>query len=205
MGLIAIADFTAATILDQFQNHATSASVERVLRALSVKKAAEIMKNREPRLPSHTFISAYFAAFRERPLPSVPQNPTQGDETLLLAIQALKMSDYPHVVSLINEAIEQGISTTEGKAEALNLRGTFKFLMGDVDGAKNDLNDSIELVPSFTQSLVKIASVYMEQGDPTAAFKCFEDAIKHNPNDPDIYYHRGQGTRLCASPSLANS
>ncbi|KAL9709013.1 TOM (translocase of outer membrane) complex component [Leucoagaricus gongylophorus] len=189
---LALQDFTAATILDQFQNHATSASVERVLRALSVKKAAEIMKNREPRLPSHTFISAYFAAFRERPLPSVPQNPTQGDETLLLAIQALKMSDYPHVVSLINEAIEQGISTTEGKAEALNLRGTFKFLMGDVDGAKNDLNDSIELVPSLTQSLVKIASVYMEQGDPTAAFKCFEDAIKHNPNDPDIYYHRGQ-------------
>jgi hypothetical protein len=34
----------------------------------------------------------------------------------------------------------------------------------------------------------------MEQGDPTTAFQCFEDAIKHNPNDPDIYYHRGQGT-----------
>ena len=171
--------------------------MERVLKKISTEKAVEIMKNREPRLPSHTFISAYFAAFRERPLPSVPDSPSQGDETLLLAAQALKASDYPHALTFVNEAIGQGISATEGRAEALNLRGTFKFLMGDVDGAKMDLNESIELVPSFTQSLVKIASVHMEQGDPATAFQCFEDAIKHNPNDPDIYYHRGQGTCLC--------
>jgi len=206
--LIVVVDYTAATILDQFQNQTTSTSVERVLKKLSTEKAAEIMKNREPRLPSHTFISAYFAAFRERPLPLVPDSPSQGDETLLLAAQALKASDYPHAVTLVNEAIEQGISTTDCRAEALNLRGTFKFLMGDVEGAKIDLNESIELVPSFTQSLVKIASVHMEQGDPATAFQCFEDAIKHNPNDPDIYYHRGQGTCLCidvASKSLIQS
>jgi mitochondrial import receptor subunit TOM70 len=33
----------------------------------------------------------------------------------------------------------------------------------------------------------------MEQSDPEKAFECFEKAIEHNPNDPDIYYHRGQG------------
>lgn len=32
----------------------------------------------------------------------------------------------------------------------------------------------------------------MEQSAPEKAFQCFEDAIKQNPNDPDIYYHRGQ-------------
>jgi mitochondrial import receptor subunit TOM70 len=98
-----------------------------------------------------------------------------------------------HSLSLVNEALEQGISWDAGKAEALNLRGTFKFLLGDVLGAKDDLQASIDLVPAFSQSWVKIASVYMEQGDPTKAFDCFEQAIKHNPNDPDIYYHRGQG------------
>ena len=70
-----------------------------------------------------------------------------------------------------------------------------RFLVGDVDGAKVDLTESIKLVPSFTQSIVKIASVHMEQGNPKLAFECFDDAIKQNPNDPDIYYHRGQGTR----------
>ena len=68
-----------------------------------------------------------------------------------------------------------------------------RFLTGDIAGAKEDLLTSIKLVPSFTQSLVKIASVHMEQGDPKKAFECFEEAIKHNPDDPDIYYHRGQG------------
>lgn len=77
-----------------------------------------------------------------------------------------------------------------------------RFLTGDVEGAKTDLLESIALLPSFTQSLVKIASVHMEQGDPKKAFECFEDAITHNPNDPDIYYHRGQGEPLRRTPMI---
>jgi tetratricopeptide (TPR) repeat protein len=69
-----------------------------------------------------------------------------------------------------------------------------RFLVGDVEGAKVDLTESIKLVPSFAQSIVKIASVHMEQGNAKLAFECFDDAIKQNQNDPDIYYHRGQGT-----------
>lgn len=189
-------DFTSATIFDKFQNQSTAAAVERVLKKLSTEKAAEIIKSREPRLPSYTFISAYFAAFRERPLPTLPENPSQGDQTLILALEALQAADYAHALSFVNEAFVQNLSTTQGEAEALNLRGTFKFLMGDVDGAKADLEESIKLAPGFTQSLVKIASVHMEQGDPQKAFQCFEDAIKSNPNDADIYYHRGQGEFL---------
>ena len=65
--------------------------------------------------------------------------------------------------------------------------------MGEVAGAKEDLLESVKITPSSTYSLVKIASVHMEEGEPEKAFECFEEAIKHNPNDPDIYYHRGQG------------
>lgn len=60
------------------------------------------------------------------PLPTLPENPTTGDNTLLLALQALAAADYPHALSLVNEALTQGISWDAGKAEALNLRGTFK-------------------------------------------------------------------------------
>lgn len=189
----ALRDFTAATILDKFQNEQAAQAVERVLKKLSTEKAVEILATREPRLPSFTFISAYFAAFRPRPLPTLPEEPSQGDQTLILALEALRAADYAHALTLVNESLEQGVSWDVGRAEALNLRGTFKFLIGDVDGAKADLLKSIELVPSFTQSLVKVASVHMEQGDTTKAFECFDEAIKHNENDPDIYYHRGQG------------
>lgn len=33
----------------------------------------------------------------------------------------------------------------------------------------------------------------MEEGDNAQAMKCFEDAITINEDDPDVYYHRGQG------------
>ena len=60
------------------------------------------------------------------PLPTLPDTPTTGDNTLLLALQAVTAQDYKHSFTLVNEAIEQGISWNAGKAEALNLRGTFK-------------------------------------------------------------------------------
>ena len=138
------------------------------------------------------FTSAYFGAFRTRSPPALPENPTTGDNTLILGLEALAAADYAHAFTLVNEAIEQGISWDNGKAEALNLRGTFKFLMTDVDGAKEDFQASLELQPSLTQTWVKIASVWMEQGDPKKAFECFDEAIKHNADDADIYYHRGQ-------------
>ncbi|KAH8105230.1 hypothetical protein BXZ70DRAFT_1004749 [Cristinia sonorae] len=188
----ALRDFTAATILEQFRNDNASQSVERVLKKLAMKKAEQVLSVREPRLPSHNFVSAYFGAFRSRPPPLLPENPSTGDENLVTAVQALAASDYAHSFTLVNEALEQGLSNDELKAEALNLRGTYKFLFADVPGAKADLLASLELNPSLTQSLVKLASVHMEQGDTEKAFECFEEAIRQNADDPDIYYHRGQ-------------
>lgn len=62
----------------------------------------------------------------EGSLPQLPENTTQGDSTLIMALEALAAQDYPHSATLVNEAIEQGISWDVGKAEALNLRGTFR-------------------------------------------------------------------------------
>jgi import receptor subunit TOM70 len=70
----------------------------------------------------HVLTALYFSGAR----PIAPTNDCAADSTLHLALDALDAGDYPHAVSLINEALEQGISWDEGKAEALNLRGTFK-------------------------------------------------------------------------------
>ncbi|KAI0804664.1 ADP/ATP carrier receptor [Irpex lacteus] len=185
-------DFTAVTILEKFQNEASSAAVERVLKKLATQKAQAILATREPRIPGHSFTSAYFGAFRDRPLPELPENPSTGDNTLILALKALKAQDYAHALTLVNEAIEQGISWDLGKAEAFNLRGTFQFLLGNSTAAKDDFLASVELVPSLTQSWVKLASVYMELSDPAQTFESFEKAIAQNKDDPDIFYHRGQ-------------
>ena len=123
---------------------------------------------------------------------AVPENGSTGDNTFKLAFDALAARDYAHALTLCNEALEQGLSSDAGKGQALNLRGSFLFLMGESQKAKEDFEASITALPSFTQSWVKIASVHMEQGKPDDAFLAFEEAIKQNPNDPDIYYHRGQ-------------
>ena len=39
----------------------------------------------------------------------------------------------------------------------------------------------------------------MELNDPTQTFESFEKAIAENKNDPDIFYHRGQGMSRVAS------
>jgi hypothetical protein len=39
-------------------------------------------------------------------------------------------------------------------------------------------------------------------GDAASAFGDFEAAIRHNADDPDIYYHRGQGELAASSSSL---
>ena len=46
----------------------------------------------------------------------------------MLAFEALEAADYPHALTFVNEALEQGISWDIGRAEALNLRGTFKYV-----------------------------------------------------------------------------
>jgi hypothetical protein len=60
------------------------------------------------------------------PLPALPENPSIGDNTLITALEALGALDYAHSFSLVNESLEQGISWDQGRAEALNLRGTFE-------------------------------------------------------------------------------
>jgi len=63
--------------------------------------------------------------------PQLPDSPTTGDNTLQLAFDALDAADYAHAVSFVNEAMEQGLSSDDGKAEAYNLRGTFKYVFCD--------------------------------------------------------------------------
>ncbi|KAJ9478627.1 Mitochondrial import receptor subunit TOM70 [Pseudozyma hubeiensis] len=187
-----LADFTAVAILGQFKDQTATESVERVLRKLATGKAQDILKSREPKLPSPTFVTAYLEAFRAKPKPTLPESPSQGDETLLKAYGALDAKSYPHAFTLFNEAIEQGLSNQELEANAYNMRGTFKFVIGNAKEALADLERSTSLRPNYVQSWVKKASVHMELSDKDEAFKDFDKAIEADAQDPDIYYHRGQ-------------
>ena len=89
------------------------------------------------------------------------------------------------------------ISTTE-----IDLNISYsRFLLGNSTAAKDDFIASVELSPALTQSWVKLASVYMELSDPVQTFESFEKAIAQNKDDPDIFYHRGQGASKPLTPN----
>ncbi|CDZ97731.1 Translocase of outer mitochondrial membrane complex, subunit TOM70/TOM72 [Phaffia rhodozyma] len=199
----AVRDFTAVTLLEALNPPKRASDkkdlpsgeiLEKILKKLSEKKAKTILETREPSLPSDTFITAYLNAFRPFPFPALPEDPSTGDHTLKLAYEALHAYDYAHAFTLVNEALGHGLTESwiAGKALGLNLRGTFKFLIGDKLGAKSDFGESLEVDKTLVQSRIKLASVDMELGDINDTFGEFEAAIAQDASNADIYYHRGQ-------------
>lgn len=119
------------------QNQTTGEAVDRTLRKLSEEKALEILSTKEPTLPADSLIAAYFASYRTKPLPELPATPTIADQQLLQASEALHAKDYKHAASLVNESLlplepGQGLSSPALKAEALTLRGSFKYVSNQV-------------------------------------------------------------------------
>ncbi|RKO90956.1 hypothetical protein BDK51DRAFT_27889, partial [Blyttiomyces helicus] len=60
------------------------------------------------------------------------------------------------------------------------------------DNAISDIDKALELDPTSVSAMIKRASVYIERDEFVKAQEQFEAAEKANPNDADLFYHRGQ-------------
>lgn len=86
----------------------------------------------------------------------------------------------------------------EGKymAEALLLRATFYLLIGNANAAKPDLDKVISLkeanVKLRANALIKRGSMYMQQQQPLLSTQDFNMAADIDPQNADVYHHRGQ-------------
>ena len=165
----ALVDYTASCIIDQFTNNTSAEHVERLLKLVAESKADAIMVKKEKKLPSAHYITTYFESWRSRPRPEGLEDSTDLDEHTgkgqlqvgLSAMTSKTGEGYEKAAACFEKALELG---ELGGCEALayNMRGTFRYLMGENSNALEDLSKSIELQPSFTQSLIKRASMYIE-------------------------------------------
>lgn len=195
----ALLDFTASCIIDNFKSESTAQAVERLLKAFAEQKAKEMIASRPPKMPSPIFVGNYLQSFRQKPRPadledSVELDTNTGKGQLQLGLQGLekKTGDgYEEARQAFEKALELG-DLGEHEALAYNLRGTVRTLLGNHADATADFDKSIELDPTLTQSYIKRASISLELGDPIKAEEEFANALEHNGNDPDIFYHRAQ-------------
>jgi import receptor subunit TOM70 len=114
----------------------------------------------------------------------------------LKAINAYKDGNYSEIIPACNEEIENSEDDSEYKLEAILLRGTFYLLSGQFEKSLADFNLIIHHqeadVKLKSNALTKRASLHMQTDKKDASFDDFEAAIKIDPNNPDVYHHRGQ-------------
>ncbi|KAF2718752.1 mitochondrial precursor protein [Polychaeton citri CBS 116435] len=195
----ALLDYTASCIIDQFRNEGSAQSVERLLKKVAETKAKKIMEGKDKKLPSPTFVSNYLQSFRSKSLPEGLEETAELDAESgkwwlrkgLQAIQHRTGEGYTEAADSFEKAVEAG-GLEQHEANAYNMRGTFRYLKGESEGALADLNKSLELDPTLVQSYVKRASMHLEQTNRDEAARDFELAEQNNPQDPDIFYHRAQ-------------
>ncbi|KAG2227083.1 hypothetical protein INT45_003813 [Circinella minor] len=169
-------------LYENFKNEVAARSMEKLMK-----------KTKKPRLPSSTFVSAYFDSYRPDKSRAEPIESfeNEGDEYFFKSYQAIQSKNYQEASKDCTKAIELGCSPVY-QAHAYNIKGTFLFLKGNAKEAMECFDKSIQLDPKYIQSYIKRSSICIEQGNLIEALKQFDEAIEINPTDPDIYYHRGQ-------------
>lgn len=166
----ALLDYTASCIIDGFRNEQNAQSVERLLKKVAEAKGKAILEKKQKKLPSPTFVSNYLQSFRQKPLPEgldedLDEESGKGQLRKGLLALSRKTSDgYNEADQAFNLALKLG-DLGEFEALAYNMRGTFRYLIGQNDEALADLDKSVQLDPSLTQSYVKRASMHLERGD----------------------------------------
>jgi len=139
-----------------------------------------------------------------------------GDSTAYQrALKALGDESYEQVLGHCEEALageESDSLTVEEKDELKLLRGTFYILSKQQKKAMDDLNDVIESETASPQlksnALIKRASLYIQrckdpEQDSLLSFGDFKAALELDPENSDIYHHRGQVKLLTENTSEA--
>ncbi|KAJ3276098.1 TOM (translocase of outer membrane) complex component [Terramyces sp. JEL0728] len=193
----ALNDFTVVCVLEGFQNQQSLAAPDRILKVIATAKARDVMKTKVAKMPSETFISAYMDSFRTIPndytITAELDTTNESDLLLKKTFEAAKARKWQESFDLAEETIAADDFSTEFiKAKALNYRGTILFLMGRVDDAVSDLENSLLNDPKNINTIIKRATLYMERADVERAVEQFEKASLISSTNPDLYYHRGQ-------------
>jgi len=198
-------DITAVCILEGFQKQEHLMMVDAVLKELGRKCARQAVQNRKPSLTSTHFIQQYFQSFSEDPIMKtlncanhrIDGSDLSGYEK---ALECLRQETYEGVISACNEDLSQ-LPSGSSPSMCLLLRGTFYILNKQMSLAFTDLekviDDQTASAPIRVNALIKRASLFIQQckdphRDPELSLADFKKAEELDPDNADLYHHRGQ-------------
>ena len=125
----------------------------------------------------------------------------QSEYYFLIARAHQELGNNPEALEHYSLAIQYNPNS----AKALTNRGLVKGALQDVNGALNDLNQSIAIDPKISESHLNLGVTLAALNKPKEALSSFNQALKLNKNYADAYRNRGivykhlkQNTRACA-------
>ena len=202
-------DITSVCVLEGFQKQEHLVMVDSVLKELGRSEAGLASKSRKPVMTSHHFVEQYFTSFSEDPILKSIEKESEGDvdekekdgdtsSGYVAARESLKSKEYEKIIPHCNEEVEAG---GDRQHEAKLLRATFYILTKQQEAAMTDLTDLADDNAVQTKlrvnALIKRASLYIQRckdpsTDPQLSFADFSRAVDLDPDNADIYHHRGQ-------------
>lgn len=190
-------DLTAVCMIEGFNNPNWMVQADRVLKEIGKEKAQEYYKTRKPTLPSPTYIKAYLESFCHDDTLEVNLEEDSSEESSFLeAVKQMKGKKYENILDLCTQQIEKGPGPFY--VRVLALRGTMYTLISKVDEAIKDLTQVIDSedeqvsIKLKVNCLIKRGSMHLQATMLNECVEDFKKAISLDPDNSDIYHHRGQ-------------
>lgn len=189
-------DLTAVSMIEGMQNSSWMTQMDEILKLIGSEEAAKHFNNRRKVLPSNVFIKAYLDSFSQDVTLTVEDNKSGETEPFVQAVEDALEKKYDNIVTLCSAEIDKS-EPSEYLAKSLCLRGTMNTLMSLHSEALKDFDRVISLqeadVKVKVNALIKRASIKLQLSrNSQDAYEDFNEAIKLDPNNADIYHHRGQ-------------
>jgi tetratricopeptide (TPR) repeat protein len=70
-------------------------------------------------------------------------------------------------------------------------RGLLRLKLGRLQEALADFDETVRIAPSYRGAFVQKGLTHGKLGDPEGARESFERAARHDPRDPEAWYHLG--------------
>ena len=122
-----------------------------------------------------------------------------SNEPLSKAIELIKGKNFIDAIILSESVME----SENFRSKALALKGSVQFIMGDMNSAFETLTLSSQLNPKDSDVLIKLALVELERNNYLKMHENLDLAQEVNPDNPALYYHRGEIFALAGNLELA--